>query len=201
VPANASLDPYFADLPGLRLRERVLMREDDLDPFFTVYDWEPQTMMAALEERARGEPLDLALPVDFAGALRLVGYDLRTPQVAPGGMVELVTLWRVIDPQPLRPRNLSNAEEDLVLFTHALDGTGAIVGQEDRLAAPAWDWRAGDAVVQIHRFALSPDLAVGLIALEVGVYHRADLVRLPVLVDGSVAGDRVLLQSVEVVGK
>jgi hypothetical protein len=145
--------------------------------------------------------LDLALPVDFAGALQLVGYDLRTPQVAPGGTVELITLWRVTDPQPLRPRNLSNAEEDLVLFTHALDGTGTIVGQEDRLDAPAWDWQVGDTVAQIHRFALPADLPAGPVALEVGVYRRADLVRLPVLVGGNVTGDRVLLQSVEVVGK
>jgi hypothetical protein len=196
APANVPLAPYFADLPGLHLRERVLMREDDLDPFFVVYDWEPQTMLAALQERARGELL-----ADFDGALQLVGYDLRTPQVAPGGTVELITLWRVTDPRPLRPRNLSNAEEDLVLFTHALDGAGTIVGQEDRLDAPAWDWQVGDTVAQIHRFALSPDLPAGPVALEVGVYRRADLARLPVLVDGGVAGDRVLLQSVEVVGK
>jgi hypothetical protein len=194
APAGVPLDPVFADLPGLRVRERVALREDDADPYFDVYAWEPQVMAAALQERVRGEPADF-------GPVRFVGYDLRTQTVAPGGLVELVTLWQVIDPEPLRPRNLSNAEEDWVLFTHALDGAGNVVGQEDRLDAPAWDWQAGDVVAQIHRFELTPDLDAGPVTLEVGIYRRSDWMRLPVLLDGSIVGDSVLLQSLKVVDK
>ena len=198
APASAPLDPCFAGLPGLHVREQVTLRADDLNPFFVVYDWEPQVGLAALRERAQGTPLDLALPVDFGGALQFLGYDLRTPAVAPGGTVELVTLWEVTDPQRVRPQDLSDAGEELVLFTHALDAAGVVVGQEDRLDAPAWDWQAGDVIAQIHRFTLPADLPLGSISLEVGAYRRADLARLPVLVDGSVVGDRVLLQPVEV---
>lgn len=213
APAGVSLDAYFADLPGLSMREHVALREDDLDPYFAVYDWEPQAAVAALRDRARGDLADPPLPVDFGpstdgstgspqrsgqDAVRLIGYDLRTPEVAPGGMVELVTLWQVVDPAPLRPRNLSNAEEDWVVFTHALDGAGEVVGQEDRLDAPAWDWQTDDVIAQIHRFSLQPDLSDEMIALEVGIYRRSDGLRLPVLADGSVAGDSVLLQHVEV---
>jgi len=194
APAGVPLDPVFADLPGLRVRERVVLREDDADPYFDVYEWEPQVMAAALQEMVQGEPVDL-------GPVRFVGYELRTPTVVPGGTVELVTLWQVIDPEPLRPQNLSNAEEDWVLFTHALDGAGNVVGQEDRLDAPAWDWQAGDVIAQIHRFKLQPDLGAGPVALEVGIYRRSDWMRLPVLVDGDVVGDSVLLQSLEVVDK
>jgi hypothetical protein len=194
APAGVSLDPIFVDLHGLRVRERVALREDDADPYFDVYEWEPQAMAAALQEMVQGEPADL-------GPVRLIGYDLRTPKVVPGGTVELVTLWQVIAPEPLRPQNLSNAEEDWVVFTHALDGAGNVVGQEDRLDAPAWDWQAGDVVAQIHRFQLNPDLGAGPIALEVGIYRRSDWVRLPVLVDGDIVGDSVLLQSLEVVDK
>ena len=131
--SSAPLDSYFAGLPGLHRRERVTLRADDLAPFFVVYDWEPQVTLAALRERAQD------VPVDFGGALQFLGYDLRTPAVAPGGTVELVTLWRVTDPQLLWPQDLSDANAELVLFTHALDATGTIVGQEDRLDAPAWD--------------------------------------------------------------
>jgi 4-amino-4-deoxy-L-arabinose transferase-like glycosyltransferase len=194
VPARVSLDPYFANLPGLSVRERVALREDDLDPYFDVYEWEPQVAVAALRETVQGEVADF-------GSVCFIGYDLRTPRAAPGETVELVTLWRVVDPEPLRPQNLSNAEEDWVLFTHALDGVGNVVGQEDRLDAPAWDWQAGDVVAQIHRFELQPDLGAGPVALEVGIYRRSDGVRLPVLVDGSVVGDSALLQSLEVVNK
>ena len=199
APSGASLDAYFAGLPGFYLRERVEMRADDLDPFFDVYDWEPQVALDALRERAQGTLLDVALPVDFGGALQLIGYDLRTPEVVPGGTVELITLWRVTDPQPLWPRNLSDADEDLVLFTHALDAAGTVVGQEDRLDAPAWDWQAGDVIAQLHRFTLPSAFSPGLISLEVGAYRYAGPTRLPVLVDGIVVDDRVLLQPVEVV--
>jgi hypothetical protein len=101
----------------------------------------------------------------------------------------------------LRPQNLSNADEDLVVFTHALDESRSIVGQEDRLDAPAWDWQPGDVIVQIHRFALPADLSPGTITLNVGVYRRSDGLRLPVAVDGNAAGDHVLLQTLEIVSE
>lgn len=202
VPARVPLDPYFADLPGLRLRERVALREDDLDPYFDVYEWEPQVALVALQAQMHGVPVSFAPSSSGQnGALRLLGYDLRTPGVAPGGTVELVTLWHVIDPEPLRPQNLSDAEEDLVVFTHALDEAGNIVGQEDRLDAPAWDWQTGDVVAQIHRFALPVDFSAGPVTLEVGVYRRSDGTRLPVVVDGDVVEDHVILRSLEIVSE
>ena len=56
-------------------------------------------------------------------------------------------------------------------------------------------------IAQIHRFTLPPDLPPEPITLEVGVYRRADLTRLPVLVNGVIAGDHVLLPPVEVTGQ
>jgi hypothetical protein len=200
APSSSPLDPYFAGLPGLNLREQVTLQPDDLDPFFVVYDWEPPLTLAALQEQAVGNALDLALPANFSDALGLLGYDLRTPTVPPGGTVELVTLWRVTDPQALRPPDPTDVDAALVLFTHALDGVGAVIGQDDRLDAPAWDWEVGDVIAQLHRFPLRADLPPGPLTLEVGAYRRGDLTRLPVLVDGAVVGDRVLLVTVEVTG-
>jgi hypothetical protein len=114
------------------------MRPDDLNPYFDVYDWTPPVTREALLDRAQGALLDLALPVDLDGALALLGYDLRTMVVAPGEMVELVTVWEVADPARVQPQDLSNAGQDLVFFTHAIDAAGVIAGQEDRLDAPAW---------------------------------------------------------------
>ncbi len=188
APSSASLDAHWADLPGLRLRERVMLRADDLDPFFVVYDWRPEETLAALDERMQSEPAEPPLPADF-GVLQLEGYSLQTPTVAPGHTVALLTLWRVIGSPP----------EEMVLFTHTLDAEGNIVGQEDRLDAPSWAWQPGDVIAQLHRFMLPPDLAPGTLALQVGVYTRADVVRLPVLVNGVVVDDRVLLSPVEVV--
>jgi len=198
APAVATLDPYFAGLPGLAFRERVSMLPDDLNPYFEVYEWTPQVTRQALLDRAQGAPLDLALPVDLDGALLLLGYDLRTPIIAPGEMVELITLWEVSDAARVRPQDLSNAEQELVFFTHALDAAGSIAGQDDRLDGPAWNWQTGDMVAQIHRFALPADTPQGTLGLAVGVYRRSDLTRLQVYVDGIAVDDLIRLASLEV---
>jgi len=196
VPHSTPLNPYFADLPGLYIKERVMLRPDDLDPFFVVYDWKPQVTWAALQERALGVPLELALPVNLGNAVQLIGYDLQTPVVVPGGTVELLTLWQVMNPQMV-PAGPFDARPSLVLFTHALNAAGTIVGQEDRLDAPAWDWQPGDVIAQLHRFTLPSD-AAGTFTLEVGAYVPHNLTRLPVIVNGVAADDRVLLQPIQV---
>jgi len=198
APAVAMLDPYFADLPGLTFDERVSMLPDDLNPYFDVYDWTLQVTREALLDRAQGTLLDLALPVDLDGVLLLRGYDLRTPVVAPGGMVELITLWEVTDSTRVQFQDLSNAGQELVFFTHALDAAGTIAGQDDRSDAPAWNWQPGDMLAQIHRFTLNERATPGTLELVVGVYRRSDMTRLPVRVDGTTVGDLIRLAPLEV---
>jgi hypothetical protein len=221
IPASTPPSDVFAGLPGLTLQAKVDMRPDDLDPSFTVYEWSPRVSLAALRRETAGNAVsrsleraasgsigtgdvsssDMELPVNFGDALELLGYDLRTPMVAPGGTVELVTLWQVSDPQIFRSADLSSLDTEPVLFTHALDGTGTLIAQEDRLDAPAWDWQKYDVVAQVHRLALPRELSQPLVALEVGMYRRADMSRLPVLVDDAVIGDCVFLEPVKVEGQ
>ena len=148
----------------------MTLRSDDLDPSFVVYDWEPPVTLNALRERAQSQSANVG------NVVQLIGYDLRTPQVKPGDAIELITLWQVTDPQPVR-------DTGLVLFTHALNAAGDVVGQEDRLDAPTWDWQPGDVIAQLHRFTLPSDVT-GSLAIEVGAYKPNDLTRLPVLVNG-----------------
>jgi hypothetical protein len=109
-----------------------------------------------------------------------------------------------MDPRPFRPEDRADVGSEPVLFIHALDATGTLIAQEDRLDAPAWNWREGDVIAQSHRIGLPRDLPQGPVHLELGVYRQADLRRLPVLVDGtsgaqtSPIGDSVFLQPVEV---
>ncbi len=201
VPSSTPIDPYFISLPGLRHREEVWLRTTDLDPSFDVFDWQPRDSLAELRARSHDTPLDLELPVDFGGALHLRRLDLTTSRISPGEVVEIVTVWEVLDPGALRDPTSGDGLVELVLFTHALDAAGDIVAQEDRLDAPAWSWRAGDVVVQIHRFVLPDDYGSDRILLEVGAYRPHDLSRLPVLVGGEVVGDRVLVGPIEVEGK
>jgi 4-amino-4-deoxy-L-arabinose transferase-like glycosyltransferase len=184
MEAAMGIAAYDGDLAGLRVRERVRLRPDDLDPSFVVYDWEPAVTLRVLREHAQSQSVNLG------NVVQLIGYDLRTPQVKPGDAIELITLWQVTDPQSVR-------DTGLVLFTHALNAAGKVVGQEDRLDAPAWDWRPGDVIAQLHRFTLPSD-ATGTLTIEVGAYKPTDLTRLPILVNGVTADNRILLTPVEV---
>jgi hypothetical protein len=63
---------------------------------------------------------------------------------------------------------------------------------------PSWHWQPGDAFVQLHRFPVDAKTTPGLYHLEVGIYTREDLARLPVSVDDTALDDRVLLSPVEI---
>ncbi|MBN1815308.1 MAG: glycosyltransferase family 39 protein [Anaerolineae bacterium] len=208
LPPNTPLNPYFADRVDLRLVERVQLHPEDVDPTFDVFEWSPRAEFSnMLPEMSRvvgvGDQ-SRELPVSFApstgsgrGGVELLAYDLLTPEVAPGGTVALVTFWRVRDPgalEPVEPRHYGRAA---ALFVHVLDEEGQIVGQDDRLDAPAWDWRAGDAFAQIHQVQLDDGVMPGPYDLAAGIYDRHTMERLPVVV-GGVEQDRVLLEKLKV---
>ena len=204
VPPNAPLAPYLAERLELRAIERVHLRPDDVDPYFDVLEWNPRAALhrfqAATDETATagGEPLHL--PVNLE-AVELLAYELPEPVARPGETVTLVTVWRILDPAALGPVPAHAYGRAAVIFAHILEANDAIVAQEDRLDAPAWDWRPGDAFVQLHRLQLEADTSPGLYRLEVGVYTRADLARLPVLANDIAVDDRILLRQLEVVGQ
>ncbi len=208
LPPNAPLDPYFAERLDLQLVERVALHPEDVDPYFDVFEWRPRAAFSdMLREVSQvvsvgGETRDL--PVSFApstgsgrGGVELVAYDLLTPQVAPGGTVTLATFWRIRDPGALEPVDPRHYGRAATLFVHVLDAEGEIVDQDDRLDAPAWDWRVGDAFAQIHRVRLDNGVPPGSYDLAVGIYNRHTAERLPV-VGGTVVDDRVFLGSVRV---
>jgi 4-amino-4-deoxy-L-arabinose transferase-like glycosyltransferase len=185
-PALAPLDPALESLfvPWAQLHERVELRPDDLSPWFEVYRWRPR--------KAR-QQLPMMDPIDVGHVVAFQGYDLRTPVVHPGGVVELITFWRVLDVSSLRQ------DQELVLFSHVLGAGQEIVGQQDRLDVPAWNWRPGDVLAQLHRFALADGIPDGRYTVEVGAYTRVPgYPRLQVFGPGSETSDAITLAPVEV---
>ena len=200
VPPNAPLAPYFAQQLDLQLVERVRLRPDDVDPYFDVFTWNPNAALSRFSSSsfdtvgmvsADGERLPL--PVNFGGAVELVAYTRPGPKASPGTDAALITVWRVRDPAALGPPPAHDYGRAAVIFVHALDETDAVVGQEDRLDAPAWNWRAGDTFVQLHRFRIAIDAPPGPYHLAVGLYRRDDLARLPVIVNGVEIDDHIRL--------
>jgi hypothetical protein len=98
-------------------------------------------------------------PVDFGGAVTLLGYDMTVTAVSPGDRVQVATLWQV-------ERPLDGA----VLFTHLLGPDGAPIAQADRLDVPGESWQTGDWFIQLHEFVIPVGTAVGNYPLTVGVY-------------------------------
>ncbi len=159
------------------------LRITDLDRPVTIFSadgpeilslWQAQT--STLIE----EPAGVEIPVKFDDVAEFLGYDLQTPAVAPGGEVRLATFWRVNQPV-----------EEGVLFTQVLGSDGIPIAQADRLDVPSYYWVDGDVFVQLHQFRISESVEDGEYPLLIGLYKRADLQRLPVMVNGSVAGDHL----------
>jgi hypothetical protein len=198
APSSRRLSPYFAGLPGLSLKEEVHLRPNDLDPSFAVYNWQPQLSRATLLARADAPATDYQLPVDFGGAVELVGIDIVPDAIGPGEMLTVATTWAVSHPERLHEPRSGDGLMEAVLFTHALGPNNEILSQEDRLDAPPWDWEAGDTIVQLHRMDLPDDPTLDSILLEIGLYRPRDLSRIPVVVGGESVGDRVLIGPLDV---
>jgi 4-amino-4-deoxy-L-arabinose transferase-like glycosyltransferase len=202
LPPNTPLADYFAQQLHLQLVDRVHLQPNDVDPTFDVYEWNPSAtrsrLLASATRQAVVGDQALDLPVSAGNAVALLGYQLLTPRVAPGGGVTLVTFWRVLNPQALGPLPADAYGHSATIFVHALDEETTVVAQEDRLDAPAWNWHAGDVLAQVHRFQVDVDTPPGLYPLEVGIYTDHDLARLPIIANGVSQEDRVLLQPLEI---
>ena len=205
VPPNTPLDPYFVTRLALQPIERVHLQPDDVDPYFDVFEWNPSAalhgFLAAPAQTVTSGDTVPPLPVNLSGAVELLAYDLLTPTVAPGGTVTLATFWRIVDVDALGPVPARAYGRAAVIFVHVLDARGAVAGQEDRLDAPAWNWRGGDAFVQLHRFQIGANVPPGSYRLEVGIYTRDDQQRLPVLANGTQVDHRIFLPPLEVTAR
>jgi 4-amino-4-deoxy-L-arabinose transferase-like glycosyltransferase len=188
------------------LIERRELAPDDQNPYFEVWRWAGAEALARhLDTLRAASPLwissetvfdrpesrrELESPVRFGDVMALVSYRLGGTSFQPGDVVELVTYWRAL--------RTVQAEDDWVSFVHLLDANSGVIGSVDVLNCPPTGWLPGDIAVQVHRFAIDADAAVGQhVYLEAGVYRRTTG-RLPVMVSGEPSGDRVLLAPLEV---
>jgi 4-amino-4-deoxy-L-arabinose transferase-like glycosyltransferase len=190
--AVAPVDAAFAGLFATHAEriDAIDLRPDDFNPRFEVYRFDAErAVREALESATR-----LPGSASFDGALRLLAYDIRTPQASPGDTVEVITYWQFTSPVPFA--------KQAVVFTHLLTGDPGrpVLAQQDSLDVPLESLAPGDVFAQVHRFVIPPGAPSGAYPLEVGVYAREDGVRLPVSDEtGSVMGDHVIIGSIDIV--
>jgi 4-amino-4-deoxy-L-arabinose transferase-like glycosyltransferase len=159
----------------------------------TVYALGRASADAMLEAiRASVTPGVLDTPVVFDHGLQLLGYRLLSDsEVAPGAVVELVTVWRAAAEMP-------PVMGDLNTFVHLLDAGGQLQSGEDRLDLEPLTWEAGDVLIQYHRLAVPADVASGQYQIALGLYLRSTMQRLAVYEGDKPGADRLLLQAVQV---
>jgi 4-amino-4-deoxy-L-arabinose transferase-like glycosyltransferase len=116
-----------------------------------------------------------SMEADFGGMMRLLGYDLATDAVEPGGQVGVVLYWEALAP----------ADRDYTVFVHLLGEGELLVAQRDTfpgvgLLSTAWlepGFRWADRyVLQVPETAYAPDMA----QIQVGLYDSISGVRIPV---------------------
>jgi hypothetical protein len=105
-------------------------------------------------------------------------------EVPAGGVAELVTVWRVLDPGRVGPIVPPAYQTDAVMFAQVLRPEGTVLTQADYLMAPSWGWQTGDTVVQIFQMSVPGDVPAGAYQTIVGVYDRTSGARLTVVETG-----------------
>lgn len=185
IPSSTPLHPAFA--PFTHHLEQFDLRPADLDPSFTLYNLTPNTPST---------PPNPIEPVNFNGAIQLIGTTWSHNPAQPGNVVELFTWWRVLDPGRVGPIVPPSFTTDIVFFTQILRPDNSILVQQDRLDVPSWGWQMGDIVVQIHQLVLPGDAAAGEYQVIVGIYDRPSLQRTPVIDNtGAIIDDKAKIKS------
>ncbi len=177
-PAVASVSPYrMADgRPGVTFY--TIETEPNLSNFLARSSIAPVTLPESAQP--------VHLPADFGGQVALLGYEVLNA-ATPGSELRLITIWRVLHdgPQPLS------------VFVHLLDEDGNLVAQHDGFDVWTASLSQGDIVAQLHLIPLGADLPPPIdekaknVSVQLGVYTRADLHRLPVIINGAEVADRL----------
>jgi hypothetical protein len=108
--------------------------------------------------------------IEFANGIRLAGYTLESQE----------SQWKI----HLYWKAERLPEADMVIFVHALNTAGTLVGQSDGLPnngqTPMWSWLPETTIETTHEFTISavPD------ALSVGLYNAVTLARIDLVVNG-----------------
>jgi hypothetical protein len=130
-----------------------------------------------------------SLEVTFGDTMRLLGCDLETTSVEPGGKVTVTLYWEALAP----------AERPYSVFVHLLGEGDIPIAQRDTYPGmgllstaelePGYTW-ADRYIIRVPETAYTPDVA----QVAVGLYNYADGLRLP----ASNGGDHVRFDRIQV---
>ena len=142
-------------------------------PHLRVVDrWERQFSQPAMSQR---------LEANFANQVKLLGYDLPSRRVEPGGGLPVTLYWQ----------GLAWMGDDYIIFTKLLAADQSVYGGRDRLPQEGYRtlyWAPGEIVADPFGVPVAPDAPDGVYHLNVGLYKRVNQQAhsLPLVQDGQV---------------
>lgn len=114
------------------------------------------------------------LNYQLGSAIRLVGYQVATPNLHPGDDLRLELYWQA-DARP---------EEDYSIFVHVLDASWELATQRDNMPRddtfPTTRWSVGPLIDDTHLIPLPADMPAGEYRVVIGMYVWQTGERLPV---------------------
>ena len=190
IPASTPPHPAFVEL--LRPLHQIHLRPDDLDPHFTHYTLAPLP----------NDWLDNPPLANFNDGVELMAAHWLSEHTPPGGVAQLLTMWRVLQPERVGPIVPPANTTDVAFFVHLLDESDQIFAQHDGLDAPSWSWQTGDWVLQVHPIYIPPETAVGSYETVTGLYDKSSGTPTPLLSAQAARADgRVIVVPLSVVGE
>ncbi len=137
-------------------------------------------------------PLDASFGNAAGAAIHLRGYALAGDSFALGDVLPVTLFWEARSP----------VAEVYKVTVQVLDPAGALVAQHDGEPvgglAPTSAWQPGQTVADRHGVLLPTGLAPGRYTLAVALYHAATGERLDAALDGTSAGDHLVLTDIEI---
>ena len=142
--------------------------------------------VAAREHRFEVPQMQHAVGLNFEHGITLLGYDLSSSVVQPGGVLTVMLYWQAQAPVSGSYKvSVQVVSEDMRL-----------VAQEDsipvRWTYPTSAWLAGEIIADEHTLVIQNDAAPGDQSLIVALYEEATSVRLRVEQEGDLRDHAVL---------
>ena len=111
--------------------------------------------------------------VRFGASIWLVGYELTTPERAPGETVEVILYWR----------SFASLDRQYTVFMQLLDASGEWITGWDMMPRynlyPTTDWPVATLIDDVRILPLPADLSPGQYTVSLGMYYWGTGERLP----------------------
>jgi len=138
-------------------------------------------------------PMQYALGLNLGNQIELMGYDLESNTVQPGGVVSCTLYWRA----------LQEIELDYTVFTHLVAADGQVWGRWDSRpqggAMPTTRWVPGQVIADPRRVPVDPNAPIVQVQPLVGLYDSLTMQRLSVYDDqGQIIADHVVLTKIDI---